>query len=324
MQFSADILKIDVHEEIGRICAFIQDTLQNFLRKKGLIVAVSGGVDSAVCAALCAKAIGRQHVMILFLPERDSSSASLRLGSEVAAALDVRNVTEDITAMLEATGCYRRQMDAIRKVFADYQSDWKHKLTIPSILEGDRLNLTRLTVQPPTGDVRTDRMPVDSYLQLVAATNFKQRIRTMMTYYHADRLNYAVCGTPNLLEFDQGFFVKVGDGSADLKPIAHLYKSQIYELANVLGIPNEIRNRPPTSDTFSMPQTQEEFYFALPYNTMDLCLYGMNHNVPPEDVAAAVGLTSEQVTRVFKDILAKRRSSRYLHMPPLTVTPLAV
>ena len=144
----------------------------------------------------------------------------------------------------------------------------------------------------------------------------------MMTYYHADRLNYAVCGTPNRLEYDQGFFVEVGDGSADIKPIAHLYKSQVYALANALGIPEEICNRPPTSDTFSMAQTQEEFYFALPYDKMDLCLYGHNNNVPPADLAAAVGINSEQVERVYKDIESKRRSTRYLHLPPLTVSAI--
>ena len=132
-------------------------------------------------------------------------------------------------------------------------------------------------------------MPPAAYLQIVAATNFKQRVRKMMEYYHADRLNYAVAGTPNRLEYDQGFFVKLGDGAADVKPIAHLYKTQVYALAEYLGVPEEIRRRPPTTDTFSLPQTQEEFYFALPYAKMDLCLYGHNHGVPAAEVAAAAG-----------------------------------
>lgn len=322
MKISSDVLKIHADLEIDRICTFIRNTVPGQLHKRGTVVAVSGGIDSAVCAALCTKALGREHVLILFLPERDSSPTSLRLGAEVASTLGVRTITEDITSSLEGAGCYRRQTEAIRKVFPDYEDGWKNKLSIPSILQGDRLNLTRLTVQTPTGEVRSERMPADAYLQLVAATNFKQRIRTMMTYYHADRLNYAVCGTPNRLEYDQGFFVKVGDGSADIKPIAHLYKSQVYALANALGIPEEICNRPPTSDTFSMAQTQEEFYFALPYDKMDLCLYGHNNNVPPADLAAAVGINSEQVERVYKDIESKRRSTRYLHLPPLTVSAI--
>jgi NAD+ synthase len=157
------------------------------------------------------------------------------------------------------------------------------------------------------------------YLQMVAATNFKQRTRKMMEYYHADRLHYAVAGTPNLLEYDQGFFVKQGDGAADFKPIAHLYKTQVYALAEHLGVPEEIRRRPPTTDTFSLAQSQEEFYFALPYAEMDLCLWAHDHGTPAAEVATALGLTPPQVVRVFKDIEAKRRVSRYLHQAPLLV-----
>jgi NAD+ synthase len=165
-------------------------------------------------------------------------------------------------------------------------------------------------------------MPVGAYLKLIAATNFKQRTRTMISYYHADRLNYAVCGTPNRVEYDQGFFVKGGDGSADFKPIAHLYKTQVYLLARALGIPGEICNRPPTTDTFSLAQTQEEFYFALPYEEMDLCLYAHNHNVPASEVGSVLGLSSEQVERVFRDIEAKRRGTLHLHLPPLMISPV--
>ncbi len=151
---------------------------------------------------------------------------------------------------------------------------------------------------------------------MVAATNFKQRTRAMLAYYHADRLAYAVAGTPNLLEYDQGFFVKQGDGAADLKPIAHLYKTQVYALADELGVPDEIRRRQPTTDTYSLAQSQEEFYFALPYPEMDLCLWAANHGVTAVDVAPAIGLTVAQVERVFRDIEAKRRASRYLHAVP--------
>ncbi len=317
MKLSADVLNIDIDSEISRISDFIRFVISQELHKRGAVVAVSGGIDSAVSAALCAKALGKERVSVLFLPEKDSSPASLRLGKEVATALGLQTITEEITSTLEGAGCYRRRVDAIRKVFPEFEEGWKDKLSLPSIIDRDRLNLTRLTIQAPTGETKSARMPVDAYLQLVAATNFKQRIRTMMTYYHADRLNYAVCGTPNRLEFDQGFFVKVGDGSADFKPIAHLYKSQVYMLARELGIPDEICNRPPTSDTFSLAQTQEEFYFALPYDKMDLCLYGLNNRVSPEDLAPLVGLTAEQVQRVFTDIQMKRRSTRYLHLPPL-------
>ena len=161
------------------------------------------------------------------------------------------------------------------------------------------------------------RLTAEACLDVVAATSFKQRVRKMMEYYHADRLQYAVAGTPNRLEYELGFFVKSGDGAADLKPIAHLYKSQVYALARHLGIPEEIQRRPPTTDTYSLAQSQEEFYFSLPYAQMDMCLYAKNHSISPAETARALGLTPQQVERVFRDIDGKRAVAAYLHMAPV-------
>jgi NAD+ synthase len=224
--------------------------------------------------------------------------------------------------LLEAAGCYSKQVDAIRMVFPEYGDGYHCKITLPSILDGQRINVSSLTIESPSGVQQTSRLPISAYLHLVAATNYKQRVRKMTEYYHADRLNYVVAGTPNRLEYDQGFFVKLGDGAADIKPIAHLYKTQVYALADYLGVPADIRRRPPTTDTFSMPQSQEEFYFSLPYQAMDVCLYGRNHDVPESEVAAVLGLTPEQVERVYADIDQKRRTTRYLHTRPLLVTPV--
>jgi NAD+ synthase len=242
----------------------------------------------------------------------------------LAAHLGIKYAVEDIAPALGGLGCYDRQLEAIRMVVPEYGEGWKCKLVLPSILESDRLNVTMLTVESPDGKQRTVRMTAAAYLQMVAATNFKQRTRTLMEYYHADRLNFAVAGTPNLLEYDQGFFVKQGDGAADFKPIAHLYKTQVYDLAAYLGVPAEICSRPPTTDTFSLAQSQEEFYFSLPYRDMDLCLHAVNHGVPAAEVAKVLKLTPEQVERVYRDIEAKRRVARYLHERPLLVgTPKA-
>jgi NAD+ synthase len=256
------------------------------------------------------------------MPERDSSDDALTLGRLLSDHLGIEPVTENIGPTLQAMGCYARQDEAIQAVVPEYGEGWKSKITLPSILEGDRLNVFRLTVEDPQGERQTARLPLKAYLQLVAATNYKQRVRKMTEYYHADRLHYAVAGTPNRLEYDQGFFVKQGDGAADFKPIAHLYKTQVYALAEALGIPEEIRSRPPTTDTYSLPQTQEEFYFALPYDRMDLCLYAFNHGISAEEVAPVIDLLPDQVERVFHDIESKRRATRYLHLPPLLVEPL--
>jgi len=312
-----DVLAIDAEAEIERIAQSLRAQVLGDFRRRGAVLGLSGGIDSSVVAALCVRAFGKDKVLGLFMPERHSSDDALVLGRMLADSLGIEAIVEDIAPALEGLGCYRRQDEAIRSIVPQYGGDWKCKLVLPSILETDRLNVTRLTVQSPQGEVTTVRLTPAAYLQIVAATNYKQRVRKMTEYYHADRLNYAVAGTPNRLEYDQGFFVKQGDGAADVKPIAHLYKTQVYQLAAHLGVPEEIRRRPPTTDTFSMPQTQEEFYFALPYDRMDLCLYALNQGIPAADLAPLVELTAEQVERVFKDIEAKRRATRYLHTPPL-------
>lgn len=317
--FSAHTLEIDSAAAAARIEQSIREQVLGTLKRRGAVLGLSGGIDSSVTASLCVRALGKERVFCLFMPDTDSEDDSLRLGHLVAAQLGIETALEPIGNTLAAIGCYERQIQAIRELFPDYGPGWKCKVTLPSILDSERLNISHLTVQSPEGETRSARMTLKAYLGLIAATNFKQRIRKTLEYYHADRLNYAVAGTPNRLEFDQGFYVKQGDGAADIKPIAHLYKSQVYALAEYLGVPEEIRRRPPTTDTFSMPQTQEEFFFALPYQTMDLCLYARNHGIDAAETAAATGLTPEQVMRVYKDIDSKRRATRYLHTEPLLI-----
>jgi NAD+ synthase len=322
-RFSAAALEIDAPLVADRIAERVRDQVLNVLHRRGVVVGLSGGVDSSVVAALCVRALGSDRVFGVFMPERDSSDDALRLGSLLAGQLGLRTTTENIGPALAALGCYERQVEAIRRVVPEYGEGWRCKLILPSAAESDRMTVFRLEVRSPDGQSRTERMPANAYLQMLAATNYKQRIRKTTEYYHADRLGYAVAGTPNRLEYDQGFFVKQGDGMADLKPIAHLYKTQVYALAKHLGLPEEIRLRPPTTDTFSLPQTQEEFYFPLPYDKMDLCLYAANHGVPAEEVATATGLSSEQVTRVLRDIERKRKATTYLHQRPLLVESVA-
>ena len=321
-RFSADVLRLDCAGETQRITDSVRAALRTDLKRQGLIVAMSGGIDSSCVAALAVRAVGPQRVLGLLMPERHSSDDTLRLSRLVADHLGIETVHEDISPILDAVGCYRRQADAIREVIGDFEPHWKFKIVLPSVTEDDSLRIFSVVAQAPDGRQIKARLTAKAYLALVAATNFKQRIRKMFEYHHADRLNYAVAGTPNRLEYDQGFFVKLGDGAADVKPIAHLYKSQVYELARWLGVPDEVCRRPPTTDTYSMPQSQEEFYFSLPYDKMDLCLYARNHDLPPEEVAPAVGLTPEQAQRVYNDIDKKRMTTRYLHLRPVLVDPI--
>jgi NAD+ synthase len=320
--FSARTLDIDPEAETARIVEALRMQLRTVVRRRGLVLGLSGGIDSSVCAALAARAVGPKNAYCLFMPEHDSDPESLRLGRLVADTFGLEGTVEDIGPTLAAMGCYERRDAFIREVEPEYGPGWSNKIVFANALTTSGFNISSLVVQTPQGEIRKHRLPAQAYLGIVAATNMKQRTRKQFEYYHADRLNYAVIGTPNLLEYDQGFFVKNGDGAADVKPIAHLYKSQVYQLAEYLGVPEEVRRRPPTTDTYSLAQTQEEFYFALPYDRMDLCLYGLNHGIPAADVAKAVSLTEEQVGLVWNDIAAKRKVARYLHLPPQTVVPV--
>ena len=316
--FSTDVLKIDAAAETGRIVEVMQKAMQEF-KRQGAVVAMSGGIDSSTVAGLCVKAFGKDRVVGLLMPERHSSEDTLGLSKRVADAFGIETVHQNISEVLDALGCYHKQETAYRKVLPDYGPGWKAKIVLPSVVDTAALRIFSVVAEDPDGNIYKKRLNQTAYLEIVAATNFKQRVRKMLEYYHADRLNYAVMGTPNRLEYDQGFFVKLGDGAADVKPIAHLYKTQVYQLAGYLGVPEDILQRPPTTDTYSLPQSQDEFYFSLPYDKMDLCLYGRNNGISKNEVARAVGITTEQLSRVYADIDQKRRTTKYLHQAPVLV-----
>jgi len=318
----SDVLEIDAGQVVQQIAEAIQKQVLGQLKRRGVVLGLSGGVDSSTVAALCVRALGRNRVLGLLMPEEDSDPESSRLGRLVADALGIETVVEDISPILRAARCYQRRDDSVRAVVPEYGQGYRCKLVLPGLLHGPRYSVSSLVIESPRGEQQRVRPSPEMYLGIVAASNMKQRTRKMIEYYHADRLNYAVAGTPNRLEFDQGFFVKNGDGAADLKPIAHLYKSQVYQLAEHLGISDQVRKRTPTTDTYPLAQTQEEFFFALPYEKLDLCLYALNHGITPGDASTAIGLTPAQIERVYEDIKAKRRVTAYLHEAPLLVEPI--
>jgi NAD+ synthase len=320
--FDYSVLELDTAAEIERIAARIREVLGKSLKRRGLVVAISGGIDSSCSVALAVRAVGAERVLALILPEHDSSDFSADRANILARHLGVEVITQNIGATLEAIGCYRWRDEAIKRVLPAYDTGWKMKITIRGGLDG-QVNHFRLVARSPAGELTETRLPLREYLQIVAATNFKQRIRKTLEYFHADRLNYAVVGTPNRLEYDQGFFVKNGDGSADVKPIAHLYKTQVYALARALGLPEEICAAEPTTDTYTLPQGQDEFYFALPHKQMDLALWALNHAVPAEQLAGAIGLSVQQAQWIYQDIEAKRRATRYMHLAPQLIEEVA-
>ena len=321
-KISLDVLNINCKEVSEEIQEFVKDTVFNVLKKKGVVIGISGGIDSSVTAAICVNALGKEHVFGILMPERESSEDTLKFSKVIIDFFGIDNILEDITPILESTGCYKLRNETINKIIPEYNEEWKFKIVLPSLLDSDTYRFFSLVAKSPDGKIVKKRLNHTTYLEILSATNFKQRVRKMVEYYHADRLNYADVGTPNRLEYDQGFFVKNGDGAADLKPIAHLYKTQIYQLAEYYNIPEIIRKHPPTTDTYSMSQSQEEFYFSVPYDIMDFCLYCYNNEISAEKASEAINLDVDQVERIYNDIKNKRLTSRYLHLSPQLVKPI--
>lgn len=316
-QLDRNVLQIDCAAQVERIAAALREAVARVLHKRGLVVAISGGVDSAVCAALAVRALGAERVYTLILPEQDSADASATHAHELAKHLGVRVEQFDIAPALAAIGCYRARDEAVRRVLPNFADDWRMKIAIAGGSGGGGINHFNLIAQAPDGSMHERPLGLTEYLQIVAATNYKQRVRKTLEYFHADRLNYAVVGTPNRLEYDQGFFVKNGDGSADVKPIAHLYKTQVYALAEYLGLPPSVAKAVPTTDTYSLEQGQDEFYFALPWHAMDLALWALEHDVAADELARALDINVPAAEAVYADIRNKRRATRYLHQPPI-------
>jgi NAD+ synthase len=320
MEFSRDALKLDSEATADRLCAWIQGQVRHRLHRSGAVVGISGGIDSAVVAALCVRALGRNRVLGVSLPEHESESMSETLAGGLADRFGFELVRQEVSPGLAGLGCYERRDEAIRQVFPDYDEGWTAKITNPgSILDKETFNFFTLTVTDPDGQALTQRLPREAYLQIVAASNLKQRLRMTSLYYFAESRNRAVIGTANRDEFGQGFFVKYGDGGADLHPIVRLFKTQVFQLARHLDVPEGIVGRPPTTDTYSAEVTQVEFYYGLDFERMDLITWGMETGVPASEVARVLDLETEQIERAYSNIQRKRTATEYLRDVPTAV-----
>lgn len=316
-EFSYELLSLDCQQETVRLTAFISETLTGRLRKQGAVVGLSGGIDSSVTAALCVRALGPDKVIGLLMPERTSHPDTLRLSQLVGESLKIKTILREITPILSGLNFYQEMTSCLCELVPEYSEDWKWKISASELTEERIFTFFWLVVQSPGGEIIKKRLPAETLRRIIALSNFRQRVRKMLEYHYADRFNYAVAGTSNLLETDQGFFVKLGDGAGDFKPIAHLYKTQIYQLAEYLGLPAAITSRQPTADIHPLAQGQDEFFFLLPYKEMDACLYGEKNGFSPESVARATGLDKEKVGLIYKQLAHRRLANEYLRLPPL-------
>jgi NAD+ synthase len=318
--FTKDIVLLEnIEYAVNNIVEQLREDVLHRFKRNGAVVGISGGIDSSVCLALAAKAFGPEKVLGIMLPEKDSSPDSELLARELAAKFGVKAIKEEITDALSGFGCYGRRDEAVKRVFPEYDPvKWQMKIGVrQSGLFSNLPPLFYLTIIDQDGNVKDKMLPAKEYLQIVAASNFKQRTRMSMLYYHAEALYFAVIGTPNKHEQEQGFFVKYGDGAGDVMPIGNLYKTQVYQLAEYLGVPKEIIARTPTTDTYSAEQTQEEFFYQLPFNLMDRFWYGFENGYSPAEVAAVMGETTERVEALFRNFERRRNTTEYLRMPPI-------
>jgi NAD+ synthase len=317
MNFHKELLSLDSEREIDRICGFIKEHIDS-MKRDGIVIGLSGGIDSALAAALCVRAIGAENTFGLILPEKESNPVSASYAQKHADTLGITTETIDITPTLEAFGTYEKRDEIIKTIFPEYDNSYKLKITLPpDLLAKDAFNFFTLTIEDSNGNVHSTRLKKDALNGIVAATDSKQRTRMMHLYYHAELKNYLVCGTTNRSEVIQGFFVKYGDGGVDIEPLAHLFKTQVYQLARHLGVIEEIIQRTPSPDTFSYQVSDEEFYFRIPYETLDLLLYAWAQKNPVSEVCTAMGLQEEQVHRAFRDFTAKYNATQHLRkLPP--------
>ncbi len=318
MRFSKDLIKLDCPKVIDELVERLKDNVYTKFRRQGVVVGTSGGVDSSVVAALCVKAFGPDKVLGVIMPDRDNTPESTELAVNLANSLGYEYVINDVTEPLKAAGCYKNRDDGFRMIFPEWKEGWKAKIVLPSnILESDRINVYRLAVESPDGQRMDKRLPLKAYLQIVAASNMKQRIRMLTLYHEAERRNYAVIGTANKNEYEQGFFVKYGDGGVDIKPIVGFYKTQIFQLAEYLDVPEEIRSRTPSAETYPSDVSQEEFFFGLDFKIMDQLWFAKESGFAIDEVAEVMGLTVDQVERVWHDLDQKKRTTEYLRRPPV-------
>ncbi|MCB9516579.1 MAG: NAD(+) synthase [Candidatus Krumholzibacteriia bacterium] len=317
--FHKDILTLDAPKVVDELAAVVERQVTRRLNRQGVVIGVSGGIDSSTCVALACKALGPERVLGVAMPEQDSSPESYELAKALSKQYGFELILENLTPALTGLSCYPRRDEAVKRIYPDYTPDCKFNIVLPAnILQQDRLNIFRINIEYPDGRRDTKRIPPKQYLQIVAASNMKQRVRMLMLYYHGEQRNYAVIGTGQKNEHDQGFFVKWGDGGADLKPIAHLYKTQVYQVAKALGVPQSIIDRTPTTDTYSMETTQEDFYYSLPFLAMDLLhLAWKDPDTGAGEAAEAMDLTQDQVERVWKDFERKENTTEYLRLMPL-------
>ena len=320
MLFNLEVLKIDPAQQLAKLSAFIVEQMNVVFRRKGIIVGLSGGIDSACIAAIAVHAIGKEKVVGLVLPESESNPISSEYAIKHAKALGIEHRKIYITPTVDSVVHYKWRDEFIQKLIPEYKPGYKYNITLPTdLLDRDTFSFYSLQVQMPDGEIKRKRLNLAGFRTITSFANIKIRARMLHLYAEAERRNLLVIGTTNRTEFILGDFCKYGDGGTDIEPLTYLYKNQIYQLADYLEVIPEIINRQPSPDTFSLPVSDQEFFFRIPFNRLDHLLYAWEHDIPINDAANILDISEDAVNRAFKDFSSKFRTTEHLRKVPNTL-----
>jgi len=320
VDFDLNVLKINPEKELERLSKFVIDQVRVVFRRKGIIVGLSGGIDSACMASIAVHAVGKENVVGLVLPEKESNPISSSYATKHAKELGIEHREIDITPTVNSIVKYNQRDEFIRNLIPEYEPGLKYNITLPTdLLERASFSFYNLQVQMPDGEIKKKRLSLDEFRTITSFANIKIRSRMLHLYAEAEARSLVVAGTTNRTEFILGDFCKYGDGGTDIEPLSYLYKNQIYQLSNYLNVTPEIIDRQPSPDTFSLPVSDQEFFFRIPFDKLDYLLYAWEHELAASEVASVLELDEEAVDRAYKDFTSKYRATAHLRDVPNTL-----
>jgi NAD+ synthase len=295
--FTRNVLAIDAAGTADRIEQSLRAEVLGALHRKGVVVALSGDLDSAVVATLAVRALGPMRVLGLLLPERGTPPERTARACTLAASLHIETASEDLDAALEGTGYFRRFSAALAKALPGVDLTWRTRLSFPPQTEEGRLNVSLLTAEAPDGTRRSARLSSPVLLELVSVMRLRQRVRAALVAVQAERRHFAVAASPGRFEPAPGLPLELPPAGT-LEPTAQLYATQVHALSRYLGLPDDLRAASVWPDPLPLPPEH-----------VDLCLYALNNHLPSEEVAKALGVAPRRVEQTFRVLEAKQRTA---------------
>jgi NAD+ synthase len=282
MKTSTEILELDYRSISEKIEDFIRRIVQ-VCEKDGVIVGLSGGVDSSTTATLSVRALGRDRVFGLLMPERDSDPQRFKDAKQLASKLKIEHEILDLTPILREIGVYDILPDETSK---------NKKLLKERISELERVS---------TFELKPEYLPIISIKSGRRGWRFavpKLRLRSIMLYFYALPRNLLVAGTTCKSEYLTSFYDEHGDGACDIAPIKGLYKTQVRQLARYLGVSESIISKPSSFDLFPSPKFTDEALMGISYETLDSILFYLEKEMKISEIARELDVNEDTVKRV--------------------------